>query len=106
MKFLTISTFKDARASLPKDELQKLNIADAEYMIDMKKKMGDKWNFYGIPGWNRYISVGEYESFEEYYQTLQGPSTQAGYSNMESYPLIDINWEEYKAWVKQAKAKK
>jgi hypothetical protein len=106
MKFLTISTFKDARLSLPPDEKQKLDIADVEYLLNMKKKMGDKWNFYTLVGWNRYISIGDYNSVEEYNQTLQGPSMLAGYSNTESYPLIEMDLNQVEDYLKQVKAAK
>lgn len=106
MKFLTISTFKDTLSSLPPEEKQKLNIADVEYLLEMKKKMGDKWTFYSLPGWNRYISVGEYNSLEEYSQTLQGPSMQAGYTNDESYPLIELDIKQVEAYLEEMKAAK
>jgi len=106
MKFLTIATYKDTYSSLPAEEKQKMGLADIEYVLEHKQKVGDKWTFYQIPGWNRMVSIGEYDSIEEYYQSLQGPSTQAGYSNIESYPLIEMDVEQWKAAVAQAKAAK
>lgn len=104
MKFLTISTFKDTRSALQPEELNKLNLADAEYIVSMKKKMGDKWTMYSVVGWNKHISIGEYDSVEEYAQTLQGPSAQAGFSNYEGYALTEIDWKSAEDFLKQAKS--
>ncbi len=106
MKFLTISSYKDSYASLSAEEKRKVGLADTEYILDLKKKMGDKLTFYSIAGWGRYVSIGEYGSLEEYAQTVQGPSNQAGYSNMESYPLIEWDIEQVKAYLEQAKTAK
>jgi hypothetical protein len=73
-------------------------------MIKLKEKMGDKLTFYNIPGWGRAVSIGEYSSLEEYSQTLQTPVSQRGFSSHESYPLIESDIEEYKAYLKQMKA--
>ena len=106
MKILTISTRKDAFYTLPQEEQNKLLIGLLEHMIKLKEKMGDKFALYSIPGWGRALSIGEYSSFEEYSQSLQTPVSQRGFSSHESYPIIESDIEEYKAYLKQLKASK
>ena len=91
MKFLTISTFKDTYSALPKDEKKKLNTQAVEHIIGLKKKMGDKFYFYATVGWGKLVSIGEYGSVEEYYQTLQSPNAVEGFTNYESYALIEAD---------------
>ena len=106
MKFLTISTRKDTFSALPEDEKNRLNVATVEHILELKKKMGDKFTMYSIPGWGRAVSIGDYSSVEEYSQSLQTPVSQQGFSNHESYPLIEMDVKQIEAYLKQAKAAK
>jgi hypothetical protein len=106
MKFLTISTRKDTFSALPQDEQNKLNIGTVEHLLKLKKKMSDKFTMYSIPGWGRAVSIGDYGSFDEYSQSLQTPVSQRGFSNHESYPLIEMDLKEMEAYIKQAKSAK
>lgn len=106
MKILTISTRKDTFSALPEKEKNRLNIATVKHLVELKKKMGDKFKMYSIPGWGRAVSIGDYASLEEYSQSLQTLVSQQGYSNHESYPLIETDEKQIKAYLKQAKATK
>jgi len=106
MKFLTIATFKDTFSALPKDEKIKQTISAVEYIMGIKKKMGDNFHFYGTVGWNRTVSIGEYDSVEEYYQSLQSPTTLEGFTNYECYALIEADEKFLKTYLKQMKAAK
>ena len=106
MKFLTIASTKDTFSTLPEAERNKFNVASAELVLKLKKKMGDKLHFYGVVGWGRAVSIGEYDSFEEYLQTLQSPAAQAGHIKYESYPLIELDVKAAKAWLDSQKAAK
>jgi len=97
MKFLTIGTFKDTLYTTPRAEQLKLLGPGVQWVIDLKKKMGAKYSFYMIPGWDRSISIGEYGSLEDYYQSLQSPVAMAGFMNYESYPLIEYDEKTLKA---------
>ena len=74
------------------------------HSLEMKKKMGDKWRIYGAVGWGRAISIGEYDSLEEYAQTLQSPMAMAGYTNYESYNLLEFDETSMKAAIDTLKA--
>jgi hypothetical protein len=106
MKFLTIATFKDSFSTLPKDEKIKQSVAAIEYIIALKKKMGDNFHFYGTVGWDKTVSIGEYSSIEEYYQSLQSPSALEGFTNIKSYALIEADEKFLNAYLKQLKTAK
>ena len=106
MKFLTIGTVKDVFYTLPQAEQTKFWLAAIKHILALKKKMGDKWHFYMDPGANRSVSIGEYNSVEEYSQSLQSPIAAAGLMNYESHPLIEMDEKAYKAWVDSQKSAK
>ena len=106
MKFLTIGTFKDTLYTLTQAEQKKLMVPGVQWVIDLKKKMGAKFSFYMIPGWNRSISIGEFGSLEEYYQSLQSPVAAAGFMNYESYPMIEYDEKTLKQALAAYKAAK
>ena len=108
MKFLTIGTFKDVYYTLPQDERQKLGVAQSEYNLETKKKMGDKWHFYGVPGWDRMLeSVCEVGSMEELSQMYQGaPIVAAGFWKHETYPLVELDEKAMEASLERYKAAK
>lgn len=68
--------------------------------------MGDKFRFYGVPGWGRSVSISEFNTLEEYAQSLASPSANAGYNNFESYPLIEYDEKGLKAALDAWKATK
>ena len=104
MKFMTVGTFKDTFSALPQDEKAKQYLEAVEFVYGLKKKMGDNLHFYSTVGWNRLVSIGEYGSVEEYYQSLQSPAAQAGYMDYESYTLIELDEKALETYLEQAKA--
>ena len=107
MKFLTIATFKDTLYALPQAELNKQMVAAIEYILGYKKKMGDKWHFYSDPTGSLSVSIGEYNSLEEYAQSLQAsPTAMAGYMEYESTPLIEMDVKAFQVWVDSQKSAK
>jgi len=106
MKFLTKSKIKDVFYTLPQAEQTKLLLAAVKSLLAYKKKMGEKWHFYSDPGGNHIISIGEYNSFEEYSQSLQSPAAIVGYMYHESTPLIEADEKALKAYVESYKAAK
>jgi hypothetical protein len=106
MKFLTIATSRDAFSALPQAEKTRYNLESVKYILVIKKKMGDKLHFYFDPGGNRAYSIGDYESLEEYAQTLQTSTNAAGYTNVESIPLIEVDEKTLKAWIDSQKTAK
>lgn len=106
MKFLTITTVKEAYYTLPQAEREKINAATALFLINHKMKWGDKYHFYNAPGGAGY-SIGEYESFEEYSQNLmQSPRAAAGYTNFTCIPLIEMDEKAIEAYQERMKAAK
>ncbi len=92
MKFLTIGTFKDAFYTIPLDERQKIAESQHKYNEELKKKMGEKWHFYGVPGWDRMlVSIIEVSSVEELAQIYnEAPVVSAGFWKHETYPLNEL----------------
>jgi hypothetical protein len=107
MKFLTIATVKDVFRSLPQADQKRLWEENVQWTVDLKKKMGDKFNLYAEVGWGRLVSISEYNSVEEYSQSLESPPmAQAGLINYESYPLIEVDEKTLDAWTESLKAAK
>ena len=106
MKFLTIGSYKDSYNSLPQQEQLKLRIGDLEYWIGLKTKMGNKISYFAVPGTDLGVSMGDYESLEEFAQSQQYPTAQRGLVNGESYPLIEGDLTTLKAMLKRIKAAK
>lgn len=106
MKFLTISKVKDVFYALPQTERNKMLLAAVKSLLVYKKKMGDKWHMYNSPGGMELITIGEYNSVEEYSQSLQSPDTFVGYMSHKSIPLIEYDVKELEAYLKQMKAAK
>jgi len=106
MKFLTIGTVKDVFYTLSQAQQNRLMVSTLEYGLQFKKKMSDKIDFYIEAGWGRIVSISEFNSVEEYYQSLQSPMAQAGFLNYESYPLIDMDEKAFEAALASLKAAK
>jgi hypothetical protein len=106
MKFLTISTFKDTFYTLPKAEQNKFLESSVQWITDLKKKLGNKFMFYSLPGWGRTVSISEFNTLEEYAQSLQSPSAAAGFNNFESYPVIEADEKMLNDYLKAMKAAK
>ena len=108
MKFLTIGTFKDTFAAIPQAERRKLIISQYEYNLKIKKKMGDKFHMYGVPGWyGRVVFITEFASVEEFAQTFrEAPVVSAGFFGYESYPLTEQDEKSFEAALASLKAAK
>jgi hypothetical protein len=107
MKFLTIATVKDVFRTLPQAEQNMFMEENVRWTADFKKKMGDKFNIYSEVGWQRLVSIGEYNSVEEYSQSLESPPmSQAGFINYEGYPLIEFDEKALDAWLESQKKAK
>jgi hypothetical protein len=68
-------------------------------MLDLKKKVGDRVQFYSEVGWGRTVSIGEHPSLEEYAGCLQSPMSQAGLVKYETYPLFELDEKTIQAYV-------
>lgn len=104
MKILTISHRNSAFASLPPQEQNRVMISALESVLAMKKKKGDKYSIYSAVGWGRSISIGEYDSLEEYYQSIQTEASQRSLSDFECYPLVEGDQQTLENMLKQLKA--
>ena len=100
MKFLTIGNYKDAFYTLPQAERQKVLVPQTEYNLEMKKKLGDKFHLYTVPGGNKIVFILDVDTLEDLSAFFrQAPVVQAGYFHIESLPLIeaDVKWLEARA---------
>jgi len=89
MKFLTISTFKDALSTLPPAmSIQMLEAMQA--WMKQQKQSGKILEAYVIPAWKRGVVISEFDSAEEISQLLpQMPGF--GFMDFELYPLADFD---------------
>jgi muconolactone delta-isomerase len=100
MKFLIITKVKDTAASLPPAMARQLLEATMAYM-NQHKKEGKILEFYHIPGWGRFVVIGENKSAEEIAQNIIGMPT-AVITDFEVYPLADFN-ESIKMYIETFK---
>ena len=89
MKFLTISTFKDALSTLPPSVI--IQIVEAmQAWMKQQKQSGKILEAYVIPAWKRGVVISEFDSAEEISQMLpQMPGF--GFMDFELYPLADFD---------------
>jgi len=88
MKFLVIAETKDIYFAMSSDERKKIDDACTEY-IKKAIKAGVFLRFYGIPGWNRGVSIEQYDNITELYNLFEG-NPRYPYIKFEIYPLIEI----------------
>ena len=79
MKFLVINEAKDIWYAMSADEREKIEEANPTKVSDFLK-------FYSIPGWNRSVSIEQYDSIESLYNHFEA-DTYYPYANFEVYPL-------------------
>lgn len=101
MKFLGISTLKDAVLMLPPAVMRQL-IEGTLAAIAQQKKEGKMLEFYFSPGWSRAVAIIEAKTAEEMFKSINTMPI-ASYLDMECYPLTD-GIEALKANVEMIKA--
>jgi hypothetical protein len=106
MKFLTFSSYKDSYFALPQTERNKFGISSVQWILDLKVKMGGKFRFFSSPGSNRYMSLSEFDTLEDYAQSLQTPAAAAGFIKYESRPLIEGDEKTLKQMLARLKSAK
>jgi muconolactone delta-isomerase len=88
MKFLVIVEPKDNYYSMSSTERKKIDDATTDY-LKKAKKAGTFLEHYSVLGWQRYVSIEQYENITELYNHFEGdPSYQ--YHNCEVYPLQNV----------------
>jgi hypothetical protein len=98
LKILTISKAKEVFYTLPEKEQQKLLKTAVKNIVAVKKKLGDRVQFYQEAGWGRTMSIGEHPNVEEYMQCLQGDTPGATFTDVETYLLSELDEKALKAW--------
>jgi muconolactone delta-isomerase len=88
MKFLVIAKLKDIYYSMSSNERKKIDDASTTY-IKKAIKDGVFLRLYGIPGWDRGVSIEQYENIAELKNCFEGDPYYP-YLKFEIYPLIEI----------------
>lgn len=85
MKFLVIAEYKDIYYALSANERKQITDETTNYV---KKAMnaGTIMELYSIPGWNRSVSIEQYDSIDELYNHFSGNPIYP-YIKFEVYPL-------------------
>jgi muconolactone delta-isomerase len=93
IKFLVISEAKDILYAMPAEERVKIQETTTN-SLKQGVKAGEILEFYNVPGWNRTVSIEQYESVEELYKHFEGDPIYP-YTRFEVYPLLkgDIQTE-------------
>ncbi len=97
MKYLTISTFKDAYFALPEAEKNKVARRATEDIVNLKTRLGDKYRFFTTAGSRTSYSISEFDTYEEYYQSLNTQAFNQGLIDFVSVPVIEIDEKALKA---------
>jgi hypothetical protein len=106
MKYLTITSRTDAYFTLPEEERNRLGAASIKWIADYKAKKGDKFRFFGSAGDSRNYSLTEFDTYEEYAQSLRSPAFVRGFLKVESIPLIEMDDKMLQPYLDQMKAAK
>jgi muconolactone delta-isomerase len=85
IKFLVISEAKDIFYAMPAEERGKIEEA-TNNLLEQDIKAGAILEFYNIPGWDRSVSIEQYESVEELYKHFEKYAIYP-YTKFEVYPL-------------------
>jgi hypothetical protein len=106
MKFITLSSRKDSFFSLPQAERDRLNISSVQWIFDHKMKMGSKFRIFSSPGSEYLITLSEFDTLEEYSQSLRSPTANAGFMTFETYPVIEADENMLKQGLEMRKSAK
>jgi muconolactone delta-isomerase len=85
IKFLVISEAKDIFYAMSAEERGKIEETTTN-SLKQGVKAGEILEFYNIPGWNRTVSIEQYESVEELYKHFEADPIYP-YTKFEVYPL-------------------
>jgi quinol monooxygenase YgiN len=85
MKFLVISEKKDIFYLMSATDRKKIEDANTVY-FNNEVKAGAFLEAYAMPGWNRYVTIEQYESIEDLYKHFEGDPIYP-YQKFEVYPL-------------------
>jgi len=85
MKFLVLSEKKDFYYLMSEDARKKIEDANTVY-FNNEVKAGAFLEAYAMPGWNRYVTIEQYESIEDLYKHFEGDPIYP-YQKFEVYPL-------------------
>jgi hypothetical protein len=102
MKFITVSTFKDAYYTLPEAEKNKIMKASAQDIFNLKTKLGDKYRFFSTAGSATHYSISEFDTYEEYIQSLNTVAFNAGLVSFVSIPVVEMDdkvMKQYKDFI-------
>jgi hypothetical protein len=72
----------------------------------LKSKMGNKFMFYMTAGFGGSYSISEFNTYEEYAQSLNSTAFMRGLMTYESIPLIDVDEKALKQWAEMLKPAK
>lgn len=91
-RYMVISEFKDIYYSLSHDE-RKEPIEANDVKFDEAVKAGEILEVYGIPGWNRNVTIRQYDSVEALNKHFENAPAYP-YVNFEVYPIFDTGGTE------------
>ncbi len=92
IKFLVISERKDIYFTMSQNERKQIEDASTNY-LKQAIKAAAILEFYNIPGWNRAVSIEQYDSVEELYNHFDGDPIYP-YVRFEVYPLNEIEMDD------------
>lgn len=98
MKYITISTFKDAYYALPESERNKIIGASVQDIVNLKTKLGDKYRFFQTAGSRTSYSISEFDTYEEYIQSLSTQAFKMGLIDFVSIPVSEVDEKVLKAY--------
>lgn len=92
MKFLVMTEYKDIYYSMSAGERKKIDDATTEWAAKPVTE-GEFIELYAIPGWNRSVSIEQYDTIEQLYNHFEGDPIYP-YINFEVYPLYETGETE------------
>jgi muconolactone delta-isomerase len=89
MKFLIISSYKDAMSTLPPAMVRQMSEGMLGWM-NQQRQAGKVLEAYVVPAWKRGVVIYEFESAEQITRVLPGMPG-FGFMDFEIYPLADFD---------------
>jgi hypothetical protein len=109
MKFVTIYHSTGLYNELTPAESKKRNVASVELTIEVKKKLGDKFRFFAVPGYSpdMLITITDVAGPEEFRTIMQSiPSLNDGAWEYETYAVAEQTEKGMEAFLAVLRAAK
>ncbi len=77
--------------------------ASVQDIVNLKTRLGDKYHFFTTAGSRTSYSISEFDTYEEYYQSLNTQAFNKGLVDFVSIPVSEVDEKTLKAYAVASK---